>query len=217
MSDTDRADLLQRISVVGGHPALDLANTLSWRHDPHRYRDNLTDDRGLATWCGRVGVIDERTTGLLESTLTRHGHNSSEAVPQVQELRTELLAALDPLLSRSGDRAQPPAVSPRLRSLIIAAVVASDLKGRPAQWTKSVTTVTDLVPLLTLSVMNLLQSAELELLKQCEGAGCGWVFFDRTRSRTRRYCSAKDCGNRERVRRHYVRTHTSNRDRVKRD
>jgi predicted RNA-binding Zn ribbon-like protein len=37
-------------------------------------------------------------------------------------------------------------------------------------------------------------------LKLCEG--CGAVFWDGTRSRTRRWCDTRTCGNRARVRRH---------------
>jgi predicted RNA-binding Zn ribbon-like protein len=39
-------------------------------------------------------------------------------------------------------------------------------------------------------------------LKLCENPDCRRAFFDRTRSRTRRWCEAGGCGNRMRVRRH---------------
>jgi len=35
--------------------------------------------------------------------------------------------------------------------------------------------------------------------------GCGWLFLDETRNRSRRWCSMKDCGNRAKARRHYRR------------
>ncbi|GII76434.1 hypothetical protein Sru01_14160 [Sphaerisporangium rufum] len=37
-------------------------------------------------------------------------------------------------------------------------------------------------------------------LKQCPNHECGWVFWDATRSRTRRWCSMRVCGNRAKVR-----------------
>jgi predicted RNA-binding Zn ribbon-like protein len=39
-------------------------------------------------------------------------------------------------------------------------------------------------------------------LKLCENPDCRRAFFDRTRSRTRRWCDSGTCGNRLRVRRH---------------
>jgi predicted RNA-binding Zn ribbon-like protein len=50
-----------------------------------------------------------------------------------------------------------------------------------------------------------LQSSQLHLIRTCQGPGCGWMFLDRTRSHTRRWCSSGDCGNRDRARRHYAR------------
>ncbi len=38
-------------------------------------------------------------------------------------------------------------------------------------------------------------------VKICRNSGCRWVFYDRTKGKTRCWCSDKSCGNRERVRR----------------
>jgi predicted RNA-binding Zn ribbon-like protein len=43
-------------------------------------------------------------------------------------------------------------------------------------------------------------------LKLCENPECRRAFFDRTRSRTRRWCDSAGCGNRARVRRYRERT-----------
>ena len=46
-------------------------------------------------------------------------------------------------------------------------------------------------------------------LKLCENPDCGRAFFDRTRSRTRRWCDSGSCGNRARVRRYRERARKS--------
>lgn len=38
-------------------------------------------------------------------------------------------------------------------------------------------------------------------IKICQNQDCRWVFYDATKGKTRRWCSDKVCGNRERVRR----------------
>jgi predicted RNA-binding Zn ribbon-like protein len=40
-----------------------------------------------------------------------------------------------------------------------------------------------------------------ERIKMCPNLGCRWVFYDRTHGNTRKWCSARLCGNREWVRR----------------
>jgi predicted RNA-binding Zn ribbon-like protein len=44
-------------------------------------------------------------------------------------------------------------------------------------------------------------SGETERIKICKNERCRWVFYDRTKGKTRCWCSDKVCGNRERVRR----------------
>jgi predicted RNA-binding Zn ribbon-like protein len=56
------------------------------------------------------------------------------------------------------------------------------------------------------SAAALLLSDEPTWLKQCPGERCGWLFTDRSRSHSRRWCDSTMCGNRDRARRHYQRT-----------
>lgn len=43
-------------------------------------------------------------------------------------------------------------------------------------------------------------SGDWRRLKQCPDHSCGWVFWDATRSRTRRWCTMRVCGNRAKTR-----------------
>jgi predicted RNA-binding Zn ribbon-like protein len=38
-------------------------------------------------------------------------------------------------------------------------------------------------------------------LKYCPNEGCKWIFYDRTKANSRRWCNDRTCGNRDRVRR----------------
>ena len=55
------------------------------------------------------------------------------------------------------------------------------------------------------SAWILLIANELPKIRRCGGTGCGYLFIDQTRNASRRWCSADDCGRRERVRRHRAR------------
>jgi len=44
----------------------------------------------------------------------------------------------------------------------------------------------------------------------CPGEGCGWLFFDTSKNRSRRWCAMEDCGNRAKARRHYRRSRARN-------
>jgi predicted RNA-binding Zn ribbon-like protein len=60
----------------------------------------------------------------------------------------------------------------------------------------------DLAPVLepvVRAAVDLMTSDTLMRLGRCADEICGWLFLDATRSRTRRWCDMKGCGNRNKV------------------
>lgn len=60
--------------------------------------------------------------------------------------------------------------------------------------------------LIARATAEFLASADLTLVRRCQGEGCILFFHDTTKSHTRRWCSMATCGNRTKVKAHYVRT-----------
>ena len=55
------------------------------------------------------------------------------------------------------------------------------------------------------SAAELLTSPDVADLRECASDRCSWLFLDRSRTRRRRWCDMKVCGNRAKARRHYRR------------
>jgi predicted RNA-binding Zn ribbon-like protein len=55
------------------------------------------------------------------------------------------------------------------------------------------------------SATELLTSGYLERVKECppEEGGCGWLFYDMSKNRSRRWCDMAECGSRVKMRRYY--------------
>jgi predicted RNA-binding Zn ribbon-like protein len=189
--------------LVGGHPALDLVNTVSWRLDDARRRDNLTHPAALIAWCQRAGLLDEPTATALSTFAAADEPDAQRALHGVLALREQLTHVLEALLARRDDG--DVLIPSRLHNALVDALAHSQLTGPPMHWQLPVRQPSNLPHLLALSVLDLLQSSDLHLLGRCAGPGCGWLFLDRTRSHTRRWCNSADCGNRDRARRHYAR------------
>ncbi|MFT8319871.1 MAG: CGNR zinc finger domain-containing protein [Bacillus sp. (in: firmicutes)] len=49
----------------------------------------------------------------------------------------------------------------------------------------------------------LISSKTLNRVKQCGSAKCDWLFIDKTRNRSKQWCSMELCGNREKARKYY--------------
>jgi predicted RNA-binding Zn ribbon-like protein len=63
----------------------------------------------------------------------------------------------------------------------------------------------DLLQPIVRAFTRLLGSADLGRLRECEAAGCGQLYLDTTKNRSRRWCDMATCGNRAKARRHIAR------------
>ena len=181
----------------GGHVALDFVNTVSWRWDPRRRRERLPDLPTLLAWAHAEGLVDE------DATAPGSAGDGPAAVAAAHRLRE----AVHAVLTATVDAATPPAGDLAvIKAAALDAMKHATLAAPPPlRWAVIPRVPADLPRLLALASMELLCSADMELVRRCQGSGCGWFFLDRSRSHTRRWCDAGDCGNRERARRHYAR------------
>lgn len=205
--------------LIGGHPALDLVNTVSWRLDAARTIDRLPDNKALVLWASAVGLLDtDDGFPLLDAMSSTVG----DVTRSVRELRDSAYAVLSPIAI--GDEPDALTVG-RLQVPIGAALsTARIVSVAPLRWTvgspirqspmiaqvtglllPAIPAVADLAAMLALVVWRLLEDEPLDRLKQCQDGGCGWLFLDRSKNSSRRWCSSADCGNRSRARRHYER------------
>jgi predicted RNA-binding Zn ribbon-like protein len=56
-----------------------------------------------------------------------------------------------------------------------------------------------------LSATGLLTTGDLTRVKECppEEGGCGWLFYDMSKNKSRRWCDMAECGSRVKMRRYY--------------
>jgi len=179
--------------LVGGHPALDLANTVSWRLDPGRRVDRVVDFDQLVDWMGCA--LDDHFAGPFGTASQQEA-----VVVSVRDLRDAFIRLLDSHLA--GDLlagADLRAMEQAWRAAVVGGELTSSL---PTRWQLTARAPEDLVHVLALLLGGFLSEADLGRLRRCDGAGCGWLFLDTTRNHSRRWCDPNDCGNRARVRRY---------------
>jgi predicted RNA-binding Zn ribbon-like protein len=193
-------------STAGADPVpLRLVNTVGWRFDAERRVERLPDADALLAWATAAGVLS-----AAEARAVAAGPASAlEAdLRRTLDLRE---AAYEALAAHVEGRAPPPAATAVVHDLFAAAVRdARPSRTMPLTWEVAVAHRTPghvVSHRLALAVAGLLASPDLSLLGRCANRPCGWLFLDRTRSHTRRYCSSTGCGNSERARRHYARHH----------
>lgn len=180
---------------------LDLINTVSWRRGANR-RDDLTTAADLISWAEKAGLLPPGDARLWDADPAA-GRRILEQTVTVRELLFRLFSAV-----AAGN---PPAAqdledfNDRLGQSLARIRLVQRANGyawafHPGQ--KPLERILD--PVLR-SAADLLVSPDLQRLKICADHSCGWLFFDMSRNRSRRWCDMRDCGNRAKARRYYRR------------
>jgi len=177
--------------LIGGHLALDLLNTISWRLDPARIVDRIADPEALAIWTAAVR-LDARTAPW-PGKVDQPDAVLHERIAAVRQVVYDVVLPVA--------RGMDPGALRELQALLVGALERATPTGRrPLDWTGA-----DLVDELVLAAGRLLEREDLNKLRECQDGGCGWLFLDRSKNGSRRWCSSGDCGNRARAKRHYER------------
>jgi predicted RNA-binding Zn ribbon-like protein len=196
---------VRSFQLIGGHVAVDLVNTVSWRLDDQRTIDYAPGYAELLEWARQAQLVVPAQYAMLREAIAQHPVEARQAATAVHQLREVLYRVLGPVAL-----GQEPAPGDRsaLHHLILQALQQAQLVTVvPLAWQVTVQAPGDLAHLAAVRALELLQSGDLGRLRQCQDHACGWLFIDSSRSHTRRWCSSADCGNRERARRHYTRRH----------
>jgi predicted RNA-binding Zn ribbon-like protein len=195
---------VSELPLVGGDPALDLVNTLA-RGAPAAGRaphDHLTDPDALLRWTRRIDLLDDTEAGSVADAWRHDPGAAAAALDAVRDIREALhtvaAAVADP---HPADPGTAGAALERLHCRWVAAAGRSRLvldPGAAPPARLAVGTVPALlVPdRLAEAALDLLRTVDPTRLRRCpvDAGGCGWLFLDRSRNGSRRWCRMADCG-----------------------
>jgi len=201
VSPVGSAKHVERVfELVGGHPALDLVNTLDWR-----FREGLPEE--LLESYGDILRFTEQSQ-LLTPRQARHllrNANSSAAQRTLASVRDLREAAAEIFYAVVDERSPASAPIKSLGTAFKAARAHQNLQWSESRltWGWQETTAAPELPLwlLSLSVVRLMTSDAMQQLRACDNLECRWLFLDTSKNHTRRWCEMRICGNRMKARR----------------
>jgi predicted RNA-binding Zn ribbon-like protein len=193
---------------VGGDPCLDFVNTVGGRRPdgPARLDTVVQDDKlvgylDLVAWACHAGGTTETHGRALAGRARRRPAEAARVLARAKRFREALHRTLRALLRRARPDPEDLEVlnveiaAAREQERLVPAVAA--LRWQTAGTAERLESV--LWPVAR-AASALLTSGDLSRLRQCGGDGCGWLFLDRSRNRSRRWCTMEDCGNVSKVR-----------------
>ncbi len=179
--------------LIGGHPALDLVNTLDWRFRKEGPEDLLNRYEDLLRFTEQTELLTpEQTRRLRRCVNERPGARTLKRCRGLREALADMFYA------------PSAAVVKRLGGYFKAARMQEKLawKDSRLEWNWSSMESAEL-PLwvLALSALELATSDVMDRVRECGNPECRWLFLDTSKNHTRRWCDMKVCGNRMKARR----------------
>ncbi len=165
---------------IAGDLALDLANTVSWRGTERQF-DHLGDHAAVLAWA--------RQGGLLGADESRPNGPSERVRRRLLRLRDAIDAAGAAIAAGQ----PPPGLAlDVIRDMAARALAEARLAGTPARL--HFDGDDRIVGPVAWAALDLLRGDELHRLKRCPAEHCGWLFVDRTKNGSRRWCDMTTCG-----------------------
>ena len=196
-----------RFDFDSGVLCLDFANTVEW-HASLNPIEKLNDYLDLVDWGEDAGVLNTREAGQLRDTAEQRPEDAAT----VLEVALNLCEAIYRIFGAIGNK-RP--IDPADLSVLNAALpealsrmqVVPTTQGFGWRWIKSQDSLDAMLWPVARSAADLLLSDDLDRVRECvDDRGCGYLFIDTSRNRSRRWCSMASCGNRAKAKRHYTQT-----------
>ena len=197
---SSNADILE---LIGGELCLAFADTVDWRKSDHP-RELVADYSDLVSWSQDVDILPaEDAQHLLREAEQRHAEADTalEYAIALRETIYRIFAAI--ANEESPDSQDLDLFNDALSETLIRLQIVPTSEGFGWDWTSGGESLKRMLWPVVRSAADLLTSQRLDRVKQCPG--CGWLFLDTSRNRSRRWCTMRVCGNRAKARRYYER------------
>ncbi|GGP14740.1 CGNR zinc finger domain-containing protein [Oceanobacillus neutriphilus] len=190
-------------NLIGERLCLDFANTVSW-HNSDTPKEWLINYEKLVEWSRYADILSSPQQMSLLEKANHHPDQAAKVLEEAIELREAIFCLFRSIAAGletdSLDRAILNKYLTRAYSL---AEIIPEESTYTLSFQKGENELDYMLWPIVQSAIDLLLSEKLDRVKQCEGEPCGWLFYDSSRNKSRRWCSMADCGNREKARRHY--------------
>jgi len=195
---------MQDLDLVGGHVALDFANTGSLDDRPPSERLAAYPD--LVTFAVRTELVGERRAADLLALAEREPARAAAVLSRARVLR-DVLDRVFTGVANTGrpEEADISALNEFLAEGMRYRRLEPDERCCGWTWSAGDEPLAQMLWPIANAAAELLVGGDLDRVKQCGNDTCAWLFVDLSRNRSRRWCDMKECGNRAKARRHYAR------------
>jgi predicted RNA-binding Zn ribbon-like protein len=184
---------MDSLRLDGGQPALDFVNTLGGLLDttPKPWEEHLRSYDDLLAWSAKAGVLTGPEAERLEREGRADPRGAEAALRAALDLRELIYSVLRPLAEGAEPEREPlEALRVRAMEAERRATLVRDGDAYRRHWEQD--ELRSPLDPLAHAALELITAGPLDQLKLC--GRCRWLFLDRSRNHSRRWCSMESCG-----------------------
>ncbi|RPI87587.1 MAG: hypothetical protein EHM41_04420 [Chloroflexi bacterium] len=187
---------------VGGDLSIDFVNTISGRGGDNPTEYFFSYER-LVEWASGAQIIDDAQASRLIAEARKRPQAAEEALMRAQTFRQSLyLILFKSVRDLQVEQGDLTILNQELQRGLGYQKLHAANSGYHLTWDLPGSELVSILWPVASSAAELLVSGNLGLLRVCDGDDCGWLFMDRSKNHSRRWCTMKDCGNVEKVRKY---------------
>jgi predicted RNA-binding Zn ribbon-like protein len=189
-----------------GALCLDFANSVDWHASDHP-DDKLHNFTDLIAWAEAAAVLSPDRADRSRQMAQKQPQMARAAFERAIGLRELIYRLFVDVSEQETVHAEDLALlNEALNESLSHLQIVTSSTGFNWGWAESSVEFDQILWPVARSAGELLTSDRLGRVRQCaDDRGCGYLFVDTSRNRSRRWCSMESCGNRAKARRHYRR------------
>lgn len=193
-----------KFQIIAGELCLDFINTLDNRPLPERRQELLHAYRDLADWALQAKAITAAQHAELVGAAEANVKEASDVLKRAIGLRECLYRIFGSMLKRQqpagGDLS---ALNAQVSQAFSHLRLKSARSGLRLGWEENGSQLDSILWRVARSASDMLTSSDLRYVRECDANTCRWIFVDRSKNHSRRWCDMKVCGNRVKARKFY--------------
>jgi len=188
-----------------GWLCLDFANTVEW-HASETPVETLNTYADLIEWAANVGILSGDAKDVLLRKSEGKPIEAQAVLGKARGVREDIYGILsDTACGKPIKTSELRGFNKALVSALSHSRLAPHEEGLRWEWDSHSDKLDSVMWPVVRSAVDLMTSEAIRRVGQCaDERGCGWLFWDSSRNRSRRWCDMSDCGNRAKVRRFYA-------------
>lgn len=184
---------------------LDFVNTMEWRGRENPI-DNLKTYQDFVDWGFEKGLLREDESVQISDLARANPEKSEQLLKRIKALRETLYCIFVAIIqNENAEERDLERLNKALSKALGHSTIVQTEDGFGWEVAGNKLALDWILNPILHSAAEALTSGDLHRLRECADQQCKWLFWDKSRNRSKRWCSMNDCGNRAKAKSFYER------------